>query len=32
MTDKEDRLEEFSVWLRSLSGKADLSIMTEKLN
>lgn len=32
MTDKEDRLEEFSAWLRSLSGKADLSIMTEKLN
>lgn len=32
MTDKEDRLEEFSAWLRSLSGKAHLSIMTEKLN
>lgn len=32
MTDKEDWLEEFSAWLRSLSGKGDLSIMTEKLN
>lgn len=32
ITDKEERVEELSGWLRTLSGKADLEVKTEKLS